>query len=187
MMFKFQEMLSNLKNEWTIRGKRKAKVKIGTRKNTLRNLLVAGVGLLVLLMGLLVMNGSDTAIERPAADLVLDSVIGTWSGTAILPSGAEQTYEIILRQTGDTITGEAFSSNGNGSLNAYLIGSYEDGWLIADESGGTSDGWNGVCYWAIELQTTGDESSPQMTGVFHRIANEYGTCVGSGTIELRRQ
>ena len=163
------------------------KNKIGARKNTLRNILTGVIALLMLLAGLFVLSGSDEQIDRPAADLVLDTTVGTWSGTAVLPGGQVQTYEITLRQNGNTISGEAYSSDGNGSISAYINGSYEDGWLIADESGGTPVGWAGVCYWSIELQTTGDESAPRMTGVFHRIQDDYGACAGSGTIELQRQ
>ena len=183
----FKQIITDLKHEWAIRGKRKVKAKIGARKNTLRNVLALLVVLLILLAGRFVFTGSNEQIERPAADLVLDSVIGTWSGTAILPDGRVQTYEITLRQAGNSISGEAYSSDSNGSLSAYLIGSYENGWLIADESGGTSVGWNGVCYWSVELQTSGNETSARMTGVFHRIQNDYGTCAGSGTIDLQRQ
>jgi hypothetical protein len=188
-MSNFQAFLTNLQTQWAIRGKRKAKHKPQAFwKKLLNATLLAFILLLILFAGLVAFMQQHYAVTtHPQAELVMDNVAGIWSGTAELPGGRTQVYQIVLRQDGDFITGEAYSADNNGNLTAYLSGSYVDGWLMAEESGGTLEGWEAVCYWSIELQTAGDVSSPMMSGVFHRLASGYGSCSGSGTIELTRQ
>ena len=190
-MSNFQQFLSNVQNQWAMRGKRKAKIKPQSRQKLVRAMMLLGIFLLALLgsmVALLPTHSVNTTYLLPAADLVMVDASGTWTGTAVLTDGRVQTYEVVLRQDGISITGEAYSEDNRGNMSAYLNGSYQDGWLLAEESGGTFEGWNGVCYWTIELQTTGDMSAPRMIGVFHRIPNELGTCPESiGTIELVRR
>jgi hypothetical protein len=191
-MSNFQQFLSDVQSQWALRGKRKAKIKPQSRQKLVRTMMLLAIVMLVLLGGMVAFirtaNTSTTISVLPPADLVMENVSGTWTGTAVLPDGRVQTYEVVLRQDGISITGEAYSEDSRGNMSAYLNGSYEDGWLMAEESGGSFEGWNGVCYWSIELQTTGDMSAPNMTGVFRRIPNEQGTCPeNTGTVELVRQ
>ena len=190
-MSKLQNFLSDLQSPFTMPGKRKAKVKPQSRQKLVRAMMLLGIFLLALLGGMVALiptHSVTTTRLLPSADLVMDDASGTWTGTAVLPNGRVQTYEMVLRQDGISITGEAYSEDNRGSMTAYLNGSYQDGWLLAEESGGTFEGWSGVCYWTIELQTTGNMSEPRMTGVFHRIPNESNSCPqNTGTIELVRQ
>jgi hypothetical protein len=192
-MSNFQQFLSDVQNQWTLRGKRKAKIKPHSRQKLVRAMMLLAIVMLAVLGGMVAFirttnTSTTTTSVLPPADLLMETVTGTWTGTAVLPDGRVQTYEVVLRQDGISITGEAYSEDNRGNMSAYLNGSYEDGWLTAEESGGSFEGWNGVCYWSIELQTTGDMSAPSMTGVFHRIPNEQGTCTeNTGTVELVRQ
>lgn len=122
--------------------------------------------------------------SRPAKQ----DLSGQWVGVATLDDGASLYYELDLSQDGTVITGLAYASDEEGAASVDVLGTYEDGLLQLNESGGeTSGGWSSLCYWALELHLTGTSSRMRLEGTLEGIPNSEGTCNSRGEINISRQ
>lgn len=117
-----------------------------------------------------------------------DDVSGEWVGVAFLDDGTELYYELELTQDGTEVFGIARASDEEGAASVDVRGTYEDGHLQLDESGGeTSGNWEELCYWRLDLRVVGTSLRMRLEGPFEGIPNSAGTCTTTGEISLSRQ
>lgn len=182
------------------------------RRRPLLSLVYDGLRILVVVAGVMVLSactwselivGSELGpietievIEEPRPESTprrqtieaSDDVTGNWVGEAFLDDGTELYYELGLVQNGTEVIGIARSSDEEGAASVDVRGTYEDGRLQLEESGGgTSGNWEELCYWSLDLRVVGTFLRMRLEGPFEGIPNSTGTCTTTGEISLSRQ
>jgi hypothetical protein len=116
-----------------------------------------------------------------------EDLAGQWVGQAFVDDGTELYYKLELNQDGTEIRGVAYASDEDGAASVDVRGTYEDGLLQLEESGGNLSGdWEAICYWKLDLRATTRSSRMRLTGTFEGIPNSENDCIHSGEISLSR-
>jgi len=161
---------------------------VPTAKLAKRHLIIAIlIMLVVVLAGAVLVLASLNELPNSSPSIKLDTVNGTWAGTAHNKDGGQSYYILVLSQNGTAISGQAQAQNGAGSGYAQVRGSYSGNVLSLEEYNPSGTGWSGICNWRLNLHTIGSFSTPQMAGNFQDIQRSDGTCISYGTIILDRR
>src|SRR5437762_6257317 len=101
--------------------------------------------MVVILAGAVLVLSFLNVLPNNNPSIRLDSINGTWAGTAHNKDGGTSYYILVLTQNGTTVTGQAQAQNAAGSGYAQVRGSYDGNVLTLEEYNPTGTGWDGIC------------------------------------------
>jgi hypothetical protein len=115
---------------------------------------------------------------------------GEWVGSSYSPSPAVGTirHELNIRQEGGELVGTSSGHNIVGRADAYIRGSYENGYISYETYGGSHSGWDWVCHIAVTLEYKEIDGVPHLIGTYYTLPSEdqEWDCSFQGTIDFVR-
>jgi hypothetical protein len=112
---------------------------------------------------------------------------GEWVGTSYSEEIGTLRHELNIGQEGMQIVGTSSGENLNGHADAYIRGTYENGYLVYETYGGTRIGWNGICHFRVTVEYKELDGQAHLIGSYETLPeNEEWECSYYGTIDLQR-